>query len=564
MSDRKPPEDQPFVLRVASFSNFNHTSEERAEVLKLLRRYPKAMPFVNTCSGDRLMVADWPIFITGNPYLDEFIPPSKKDPGFKSIKAVRLKYVHGAVPKVREAFIEGLEWCNANGIPALITLMRFSRIALMYRYVEDPTETYGDGGDFRARTNKRYTLEMAKKELPERTMKEKEKKHRVIEAMGKGIRFFLPFVPPWSQFKAHIRKDLYYVCDGKLRGCPWCQNCNWLTYGKRDFRGVNDEGVMPPWVPYQVNLRASKPRGGRISPKGNPHCHHDCPDCFARKLLAQTGGVYSLEVGQNDKQKGATSHPFLREFQVAKYRQREVAKLLAERKAGWPTMAPETPPFKPGLATMFFGWLPGLLPSPATDTQWVDHAIDALDKYDDFWVPGQRAAESWHRERMEGWSKAERKARDKARTATNKILAKYAIEIRDNLEERFTAAFDERTKKMGLKPDAMAAMIREETELLRSLVDQLKAGGFATLEDYISHLNVTSEVLGEAAKRKLTKAGFEATIAQALAEGAITEEEAKLLGKGGVPKVSAKRLRGLATKARSRAERVRKEVLRGV
>lgn len=495
MAKPKPPTDKPFVLRVASFTNFNHTKEEADEVLDILaNEYPNALPFVNTCSGDRLMVADWPIIITGNPWLEEFVPPSKKDPGFKKIAAVRLKYVHGAVPEIRAAFEEGLRWCNKNDIPALITMMRFSRISMMYRYVEDPTKNYGDGGQFRARSDRPFTRAMAM-QLPEKPLDAKKKKERVLRAMDSGTRFYLPYVPPWSQFKRLIRKELYFVCDGKLRGCPWCQNCNWLTYKKRSFEGVNKGSFMPPWVPFQVNLRASRPRGGRISPKGNPHCHHDCPECFAREQLQQAGGIPSREISQNEKQKGATSHPFLREYQVSKRSKKEVDGLLKERAAGWPTMRPETPGYRPGIASSLFSFLPFLLPAPDTDTQWVDHAIDALDKYDELWAPTPGKAEEWLRERQKNWSEKEKREQSKTRKANNEMLNEYAVRITKNLEERFTAAFDKRTKKMGLDPVLMADMVREETKLLRALVAQLKAGDFGTVKDYINHLRITATLL---------------------------------------------------------------------
>jgi hypothetical protein len=568
MGKRKPPRNQPFVLRVASFSNFNHTAEERQEVLKILKdEYPLALPFVNTCSGDRLMVKDWPIIITGNPWLEEFIPPSKKDPGFKMIKAVRLKYVHDAVPEVEKAFVQGLRWCDRNGIPALITMMRFNRIALMYRYVKDPEKAYGDGGQFRARSDRRFTRAMAEK-LPEDTTEAKRKKHRVFKAMDRGVRFFVPFVPPWSQFKKHIRKDLYFVCDGKLRGCPWCQNCNWLTYGKRSFEGVNRKGFMPPWVPYQVNLRASRPRGGRISPKGMVHCHHDCPDCFARYQLAQSGGIPSRDIAQNEKQKGATSHPFLREFKVPKRLQKEIDRILKEREAGWPTMIPDTPGFTPGLASNLFGLLPFLLPSPDTDTQWVDHAIDAFDKYDDAWRPAAQDAEGWLRARMKNWTEKQKSDQKRIRNRTNKILAKYLVKVSNNLADRFTAAFNKRTKKMGLDPQKMADLVDQETKLLRTLVDQFKAGDFGTLEAYISHLRVTAALLeSEKTSERLVKGlsrADEKVIAKAVKEGVITKEAGESLLRLAPVRLSKRRRKAMVSRARKVATRVEREVLRGI
>lgn len=535
MAKPKPPRDKPFILRVASFSNFNHTKEEADEVIDIVaHEYPKALPFVNTCSGDRLAVADWPIIVTGNPWLEEFIPPSKKDPGFKRIVAVRLKYVLGGTPATEKAFVAGLKWCDKNGIPALVTMMRFSRINMMYRYVEDPTKTYGDGGQFRARTNKQFTRAMALS-MPDGKLEDKRKKRRVLKDMDKGTRFFLPYIPSWSQFKTHIRKSLFFVCDKKLRGCPWCQNCNWLTYGKRSFEGVNKGAFMPPWVPFQVNLRASRPRGGRISPKGNTHCHHDCPECFARSQLQQSGGIPSREISQNEKQRGATSHPFLREFAVTKAKVKVIDDLLAERKAGWPAGRPETPEGRPGLASTLFSVLPFLLPSPDTDTQWVDHAIDALDKYDDLWVPVTKDADSWLRGRMKNWSVKEKREAKRIRTATNKVLTKYSVKIHNNLAERFRTRFDKRTKKMDLDPVLMADLVREESALLRTLVNQLKAGDFGTVEAYVNHLKATAILL-------------------------VHPDTVKSL-RGKIPKA---RLQRMATRARKLARKVEKDVLRGI
>jgi hypothetical protein len=578
VSGRKPPKGKPFVLRVASFSNFNHTPEERQEVLGILKdKYPLALPFVNTCSGDRLMVDDWPIIITGNPWLEEFIAPSKRDPGFKKIAAVRLKYTHDPEPKVKEAFIQGLKWCERNGIPALITTMRFARIAMMYRYVKDPASSFGRSGAFRPRSNARFTMADVGKmpldsSLPGKLYKEQLKARKKAEKLiERGVRLFKPLVPRWQDFKAYISKRLWFLCDGKLRGCPWCQNCNWLTYKKRSFEGIEDPEVMPPWVPFQVNLRASRPRGSRISPKGNVHCHHDCPECFARDQLAQSGGIPSLDIQQNEKQKGATSHPYVEEYvePTAGKDGERIRMLKEERAAGWPNMAPATPPYRPGLPTTLFGWLPGLLPDPDTNTQFVDKTIGYLDDADkEMWEPLGKRAEQWSRERLKGWTKAQKRARKLARDRYTEVLKQYAVRIQAKIKDQIADSFVRRSKRLKISPKAMAEMIEKEAGVLKVLTNQLKLGDFDTIEQYVNHLKVTaallqSEEMAQRLAKGLTKAD-EKVVAKAVREGVITKEAGESLLKLTPTKVSKKRLRALATKARKAAKRIEREVLRGI
>jgi hypothetical protein len=180
------------VIRVNSFTNFNYTDEE-FEQLKTWDYAGKV--FVNSNSFV-VLKGPYPAVVCVNPYLDRFVKP-KGD--ISIIRAIRVKFVYGAKPEVRQAFIDSVTWGLEHGIPVLITYMRFRDEETMMKYAQSHTNYVFQKNYFR------------------------------------------------QQYRQTFNHPGIYYCDKSEMGCPYCKNCALLTFG------INDPGVDI----YSVNLSAS-------------------------------------------------------------------------------------------------------------------------------------------------------------------------------------------------------------------------------------------------------------------------------------------------------------------
>lgn len=201
-------------------------------------------PFLNTNSKTFIRDHGFPVFVTLNPDLDRFLAPKGTKEGLARIAACRVKWVAGGNADCRAAYRKSVAWAMKRGIPVLVTRMRWFRKDARAQYVTDPSPYAWVGGQYRPVTR------------PE---------------TGPGI----------------------FVCDGDGGGCPACRLCSLLSYGTTD-------------VPYGLNLSASLP--SEPSPKGLAHCKHDCPQCWAARVLqrANTGGRPKCDViYRNSKQDGS-------------------------------------------------------------------------------------------------------------------------------------------------------------------------------------------------------------------------------------------------------------------
>jgi hypothetical protein len=177
------------VLRVNTFTNFNFTDKEFAQLDKLAEEKPWYKIFVNANSYNELR-GKYPVVVTLNPPIDRFVEPRGD---LSLIRACRIKYVADGTPKVKEAFKKAMEWSLAHKIPVLVTYMRFRSIETLDRYTT---------GRFSYVWAKNYFRQVMKK---------------------------------------HWDHPLIYHCDLKEQGCPTCGNCARLSYGceKADVFSIN-------------------------------------------------------------------------------------------------------------------------------------------------------------------------------------------------------------------------------------------------------------------------------------------------------------------------------------
>lgn len=174
----------PKVLRVDTFTNFNYTDKEFAQLDKIQCEHPEYKIFVNSNSHVELR-GDYPAIVCINPGIDTFIPPRGK---LDIIKAVRIKYVANPTDKVRAAFNDAVTWAYAHNVPILITYMRFRSTETLKRYTRD-------GSHYKWQKN--YYRQLARKTFD------------------------------LAQF---------HYCDLNEQGCPSCMNCAKLTFGISDAK----------------------------------------------------------------------------------------------------------------------------------------------------------------------------------------------------------------------------------------------------------------------------------------------------------------------------------------
>jgi len=181
------------VLRVATLNNFNYTDKEFEQMRSLEDNHPEYNIFINSNSYQKIR-GKFPAVVTINPSLAKFTEP-KGDR--EIIKAVRVKYVADAKPKIKKAFDECVAWAYKYDIPILITYMRFRSLSTLKNF---------------ARTAQKYKW-----------------RHNYYRQV----------------LKEQFDLDLFHYCDIREEGCPSCQNCAKLPFG---FKG----GEI-----YSINLSSS-------------------------------------------------------------------------------------------------------------------------------------------------------------------------------------------------------------------------------------------------------------------------------------------------------------------
>ena len=218
-------------IRVGEKNNFNFTKKE---IVDLQENWSdKGLPFVNSNSLVRI-TNDFPSVITINPYFF-FVEPIGDT---SNIKACRIKIVCGAKKEFVEQEKKAIDWCVENGIPILVTYMRFKRLIVMNKFIEkENRKMYVFNHSWLRPTN------------------------NARQARKAEIKEYL------SEFDPHDQSELLYICDEDGRGCPSCNNCARLTYGEK---AVKDGRV------HSLNLSSSGDNGV---------CMFHCPDCFAKEVL---------------------------------------------------------------------------------------------------------------------------------------------------------------------------------------------------------------------------------------------------------------------------------------
>lgn len=237
------------VLRVGVANNFNFTDKELEFVRALDWEQDKI--FVNSNSFVTVK-ADYPSFLTVNPYLTAFVEPQGD---LSKLRACRIKYVSDAVDKVRVAFNEALEWCLSNHIPVLITFMRFQGRKSMEKFVQqDGLLNYSFNSGY-------WRLNDIHKQSAVEHIKALIKSMRLDECNG-----------------------LVHYCDLAGEGCPVCGNCAKLAFDIGDA----------PFELYGINLSSSGDAGS---------CIFNCPDCWAKRIASFRHVVFD-KITQNSKQRG--------------------------------------------------------------------------------------------------------------------------------------------------------------------------------------------------------------------------------------------------------------------
>lgn len=253
------------IIRVGVMNNFNFTQREIEE----LKNYEKSGNlFVNSNSFVNIK-ADYPSIVTINPYL-KFVEPTGN---LSNIKACRVKVTVGANDETEIEEKRAIIWCAEQGIPILITFMRFKRLTSMERFVnpDKKSEFVYDKGWIRPTAKAKQTYKKCVGEWLENIMAE-----------DGSCRKRLP---------TQSRRMLYF-CDESGKGCPSCNNCIRLTYGEEAAR----DGMV-----WSLNLSASGDDG---------RCLFSCIDCFAKECLnlCKSRRPACDRLIRNRKQKGLTKH----------------------------------------------------------------------------------------------------------------------------------------------------------------------------------------------------------------------------------------------------------------
>lgn len=220
------------VIRVGVMNNFNFTE---TELNYLHNKFDETDDTVFVNSNSFVTIKnDYPSIITVNPYFT-FVEP-KGD--ISNVCACRIKYIAGAKEFYNEEFYKAVDWCVTNNIKILITFQRFRSHKTLNEYVQDVDKFNFEKGWLRV-----------KKE-------EKLKAKKLIEA-------YVSLTKP-------VIKNILYFCDFKGVGCSGCNNCIKLVTNKTKTSNYDI---------YGMNLSCSGDSG---------KCLFNCPDCFAKKLLAFT------------------------------------------------------------------------------------------------------------------------------------------------------------------------------------------------------------------------------------------------------------------------------------
>lgn len=220
------------VVRVGVMNNFNFTE---TEMNYLHNRFDDTdnVVFVNSNSFVTIK-NDFPSIITINPYFT-FVEP-KGD--ISNIRACRIKYIAGAKEFYNEEFYKAVDWCVENNIKILITFQRFRSHKTLNEYVHEINKFNFEKGWFRV------------------VKEEKLKTKKCLEA-------YISSMKP-------VTKNILHFCDFKGVGCSGCNNCIKLVTNKTKTSNYDI---------YGMNLSCSGDSG---------KCLFNCPDCFAKKLLAFT------------------------------------------------------------------------------------------------------------------------------------------------------------------------------------------------------------------------------------------------------------------------------------
>lgn len=241
------------VLRVAVANNFNFTQKE-LEALDDLS-WDKDRLFVNSNSFVRV-TADYPSFLTVNPYLDTFVEP-KGD--LSKVRACRVKVVYlesvifPDAPVLSESVTDAIHWCDKHNIPVLITFMRFSSKETLLQYTIRGEGHYEHRGGW-------WRLKQ-------------ESKDRLVQVIKNYCDV------------DEIPYSLIHYCDLKEEGCPACGNCAKLAF----------PDIKSTCKVFGINLCASGDNG---------RCIFNCPDCWAKRLQKSGRCVSMDKISQNSKQKG--------------------------------------------------------------------------------------------------------------------------------------------------------------------------------------------------------------------------------------------------------------------
>lgn len=227
------------IVRVGVSTNFGHTKAEYEELHRILR--PGDLAFINSNAKDRIK-GHLPAVVTVNPDLDKFVEPRGN---IETIKAVRVKFVTWPNDRVFDAMCASVGWAEDRAIPIIFTPMRFIRSATLSKFSRGPEMyTYNRNGYMKA-----YDIDLK------------------------------------NQLREFIIGDSNVICDDLGKGCPACNACSRLTYGKNV-------------TPYGLNLAMSLPRDR------TKHCKHSCPDCWALKHFQYAGVIRTGIIYKNRKMKG--------------------------------------------------------------------------------------------------------------------------------------------------------------------------------------------------------------------------------------------------------------------
>lgn len=254
------------IIRVGEKNNFNFTQLELEE----LRNHweEKGLLFLNSNSFVSIK-SDFPSIITINPYM-QFVEPHGD---LSNVRAARLKVVLGCTEEVANEERKAILWCAEQGIPILVTFMRFKRLTTMERFVhpDKKSEFVYNKGWIRPTVKAKQAYKKRVGEWLENIMDE-----------DGSCRKRLP---------AQSRKMLYF-CDESGKGCPSCNNCIRLTHGEEAVR----DGMV-----WSLNLSASGDRG---------KCVFNCPDCWAKEVLNLCKNNHPAcdRLIRNRKQRGRTIH----------------------------------------------------------------------------------------------------------------------------------------------------------------------------------------------------------------------------------------------------------------